>query len=63
MVRAELPLASLHDLNLELLRLPPPALLYICRCEVGYTRQRVRMVSTERLLVSLHYLYEELLRL
>ena len=47
MVYAELRHARLHDLHLELFRLLPSALGPVRLCQVGHTRQRVRMVHAE----------------
>ncbi|KAJ5291565.1 hypothetical protein N7478_000816 [Penicillium angulare] len=44
MVRAELCLARLHDLHLELLGLIPQALIPVYRRDIGYARQRVWMI-------------------
>ncbi|OKP12428.1 hypothetical protein PENSUB_1931 [Penicillium subrubescens] len=53
MVRAELHLASLQDLHLEPFRLFPSALVPVCRRQIGYACQRIRMVRAELHLASL----------
>ena len=55
-------LSRLHHLHLHLLRLHPPSLIPIRRCQVGHTGQRGRMLCSQHSLSRLYHLHLQLFR-